>query len=131
MSKNVHDFRDTVVVVGSAILTGFMDGSPITSEPNEDKYTQHVGADGQVTYNRSANETGTFTFTLKIDSSSVPILDGLRKGDESFPVSITDSKNGITVTGEDCRIAKTPTFTRGAEVEGKEYTILAAYYKED
>ncbi|MEG0470781.1 MAG: phage protein [Solibacillus sp.] len=128
---NVFNFKDTTVVVGGTILTGYMDGTPISTEQNEDTFTQHVGADGSVTYNESANETGTFTFTLKQDSSSVPILDALLKSKNSFSVSVVDNKRGKRVSGEDCRFSRKPTFTRGAEVEGVEYTILAAAYKED
>lgn len=128
---NVFNFKDTAVVIGGNIITGFMDGTPISTEQNEDTYTQHVGADGQVTYNESNNETGTFTFTLKQDSPSVPVLSALLATKESFSVSVVDGKRNKRVSGEDCRFSRKPTFTRGAEVEGVEYTILAVAYKED
>lgn len=131
MAKDVFDFKDTTTVVASNILTGFMDGTPITVEKNEDRYAQHVGADGQVTYNRSNNNTGTATLTLKQDSPSVPVLDALLKSDESFDITLSDSKRGKSVSGENCRFANNPSFTRGAEVEGVEYTILIGDYKED
>jgi len=125
------NFKDTVAIVGGIILTGFMDGTPIEAEKNEDTFSQHVGADGSVTYNESADETGTFTFTLKQDSSVVPMLDALLKSKESFNISLNDAKRKKRVNGMDCRFAKNPNFSRGAEVEGVEYTILAAQYKED
>lgn len=125
------NFKDTTVIVGGIILTGYMDGTPIEAEENEDTFTQTVGADGTVTYNESADETGTFTFSLKQDSSVLPLLDRLRKSKEAFDVLINDSKRGKRVSGTDCRFQKTPAFSRGAEVEGVEYTILAATYKED
>lgn len=125
------NFKDTVAIVGGIILTGFMDGTPIEAEKNEDTFSQHVGADGSVTYNESADETGTFTFTLKQDSSVVPMLDELLKSKESFNVSLNDAKRKKRVSGLDCRFSKNPNFSRGAEVEGVEYTILAAQYKED
>lgn len=127
----IFNFKDTVAIVGGIILTGFMDGTPIQSEKNEDTFTQHVGADGSVTYNQSADETGTFTFTLKQDSSVIPMLDALLKSKESFNVSLNDSKRGKRVNGYDCHFSKNPDFSRGAEIEGVEYTILAAKYKED
>lgn len=125
------NFKDTVAIVGGIILTGFMDGTPIEAEKNEDTFNQHVGADGSVTYNESADETGTFTFTIKQDSSVVPMLDALLKSKESFNVSLNDTKRKKRVNGLDCRFSKNPNFSRGAEVEGIEYTILAAQYKED
>lgn len=127
----VFNFKDTVVVVGGIILTGFMDGTPISAEKNEDTFTQHVGADGSVSYIESNDNTGTFTFTLKDDSSVLPALESLRKSKESFNVTITDTKRGKRISGEDCRFAKNAPFSRGADMEGVEYTILAADYKED
>lgn len=131
MSKDVFDFKDTTTVVASNILTGFMDGTPITVEKNEDRYGQHVGADGQVTYNKSNNNTGTATLTLKQDSASVPVLDALLKSDEAFDISLVDAKRGKSINGENCRFANNPSFSRGTEVEGIEYTILIGDYKED
>lgn len=130
-NPNVFNFKDTVAIVGGTILTGYMDGTTIEAEKNEDTYTQHVGVDGVVTYNESNDKTGTFTFTLKQDSSVVPVLDALLKSKESFSVLVTDTKRGKQISGEDCRFSKNPAFTRGGEVEGVEYTILAADYKED
>ncbi|MGE7988954.1 phage structural protein [Lysinibacillus fusiformis] len=127
----IFNFKDTVAIVGGIILTGFMDGTPIEAEKNEDTFSQHVGADGSVTYNESADETGTFTFTIKQDSSVVPMLDALLKSKESFNVSLNDAKRKKRVNGLDCHFSKNPNFSRGAEVEGIEYTILAAQYKED
>lgn len=130
MAKDVFNFKDTTTVVAANILTGFMDGTPIEVEKNEDNYGQHVGADGQVTYNQSNNKTATATFTLKQDSPSVPVLDALLKGDEAFDISLIDGKRGKNIAGENCRFANNPTFTRGAEVEGVEYSILIGDYKE-
>ncbi|OXS74916.1 hypothetical protein B1B04_08490 [Lysinibacillus sp. KCTC 33748] len=127
----IFNFKDSVSVVGGIILTGFMDGTPVEAEKNEDTFSQHVGADGAVTYNESADETGTFTFTLKQDSSVLPMLDALLKSKEPFNVSITDSKRKKRVSGLNCHFSKNPTFSRGAEVDAVEYTILAAQYKED
>lgn len=131
MSKDVFNFKDTTVVIASNILTGYMDGTPIEVEKNEDNYTQHVGADGYVTYNKSNNNTATATITLKQDSASVPVLDALLKSEEAFDISIVDAKRNKNISGENCRFANNPTFTRGAEVEGVEYTILIGDYKEE
>ncbi len=125
------NFKNTTVIVGGIILTGYMDGTPIEAEKNEDTFSQHVGADGTVTYNESADETGTFTFSLKQDSSVLTLLERLRKSKEPFDVLINDNKLGKRVSGTDCRFQKNAAFSRGAEVEGVEYTILAATYKED
>lgn len=127
----VYNFKDNQVIVNGAIITGYADGDAIQAERNEDKYTQLVGADGGVTYNKSNDDTGIITLTLKPTSSSLPTLRALSKSEELFNVLIQDTKNNIRVTGEDCLIQKWPSFTRGAEASGVEIPILCAYYKED
>lgn len=112
-------------------MTGFGDGDAIAAEPNEDKWTQTVGAAGDVTYNESNNDTGTFTFKLKPDSASIPVLHQLYKSGESFDVMLHDTVLNQRITGEDCRIQKLPSFSRAEETEAREYVILAAHYKED
>lgn len=128
---SVHNFKNTLAVVAGNIITGFGDGDAIAAEPNEDKWTQTVGADGGVTYNESNNETGTFTFKLKPDSASIPVLHQLYKSGESFDVMLHDTVLNQRITGEDCRIQKLPSFSRAEETEAREYVILAAHYKED
>ncbi len=127
----VHNFKNTQAIVAGNIITGFADGDAISAEPNEDKWSQTVGADGNVTYNESNNDTATFTLKLKPESASVPVLLQLYKSGESFDVMLHDTKLNKRVTGEDCRIQKLPPFTRAEEVEALEYVILAAHYKED
>ena len=127
----VHNFKDTQVIVGGVIITGYADGDAIQAEPNEDKWTQTVGADGGVTYNESNNETGVITLTLKPSSSSIPVLRALYKSGDSFNTLIQDTANNVRVTGEDCRIQKWPAFGRAEEESGVEIPILCAYYKED
>ena len=127
----IYNFKDNQVIVNGMIVTGYADGDAIQAEPNEDKVTQLVGADGGVTYNQSNNETGLITLTLKPTSSSLPALKALYKSGELFNVLIQDTANNVRVTGEDCLIQRWPSFTRGAEAAGLEIPILCAYYKED
>lgn len=127
----VYNFKNTHVIVKGMIITGYADGDAIQAEPNEDKWTQTVGADGGVTYNESNNETGLITLTLKPSSSSLPVLKSLYKSKESFDVLIQDTSNNARVTGEDCRIQKWPAFARSEEESGVEIPILVAKYKED
>lgn len=127
----VHNFKHTQVIVAGNIITGYGDGDAISAEPNEDKWTQTVGADGNVTYNESNNETATLTLKLKPESASVPVLQQLYKSGESFDFMIHDTELNVRVTGEDCRIQKWPTFSRAEEVEAREIVILAAHYKEE
>ena len=125
-----HNFKNTIAIVDGNIITGYMDGDSISVEKNEDEVTQHVGADGSVTFNESNDNTGTIVLTIKQDSPSAPILDALRKSKRVFATEINDTANGVRVGGSQCRIVKAPARTFGAEVTGLEYTILVADYKE-
>lgn len=127
----VYNFKDNQVIVNGLIITGFADGDAIQGERNEDKVSQFVGAGGDVTYNKTNNDTGLITLTLKPTSSSLPALKALYKSEELFNVLIQDTANNVRVTGEDCLIQRWPSFARGEEASGLEIPILCAYYKED
>lgn len=131
MARAVHNFKNTTVIIAGMIGTGFADGDAIQSERNTEKYTQTVGAGGEVTYNQSNDDTGTFTFTFKPNSPVLPHIRNLYKSGEQFSVMLTDTANNVTVTGEDCVVSNLPPFSRAEEVSGVEVTILTAKYNEN
>jgi hypothetical protein len=126
----VFDFKNTSVVVNGKYLTGFMDGTAIQTEKNEDNKTPHVGADGQVTFSNSADNTGTITVTLKQTSPSLKYLIALSKYKSTlFPVKVIDHNNNkIRVGGNKCVILKTPAIEWGSEVAGVEVQFYVADY---
>lgn len=126
-----HNFKNTIVIVDSMIITGFMDSEAISTDKNEDEVSAHVGADGSVTFNESNDNTGTIAITLKQDSASAPLLDALRRSKRTFAAEVSDTANGVRISGSRCRIVKPPARAYGPEVTGLEYTILVADYKED
>lgn len=126
-----YDFKKVSVIVDGVIITGYMDGESITTEKNEDDVTTHVGAQGDVTFSESNDETGTITLNIKQTSSSAPILKTLRDGKKIFPVQIVDvNSNVVRAGGTQCRFVKPPARTWGNEVTGLEYSIYVADYKE-
>lgn len=127
MATTTYDFKKVSVIVDGAFIVGFMDGEPIQVEKNEDDITPHVGADGDVTYAESADQTGTITLTLKQTSASLPFLQQLRKSKRIFPIQIVDSNtNTYRVGGSEARIVKMPSRSWGAEVQGVEVQIHVA-----
>lgn len=123
----VYDFKKVSVIVDGVIITGFMDGEPISVSRNEDEVTPHTGADGEVTYSESADETGTITLTLKETSASLPTLTALRKSRKLFAVNINDSNTrAYKVGGTQARIMKMPDRSFGTEVQGVEVQIHVA-----
>ena len=123
----VYDFKKVSVIVDGVIITGFMDGEPISVSRNEDEVTPHTGADGEVTYSESADETGTITLTLKETSAVLPTLTALRKSRKLFAVNINDSNTrAYKVGGTQARIMKMPDRSFGTEVQGVEVQIHVA-----
>ncbi|MED5041484.1 DUF3277 family protein [Geobacillus stearothermophilus] len=122
-----YDFKKVSVIVDGTYITGFMDGEPIKVEKNEDDVVPHVGADGDVTYAESADQTGTITITLKQTSPSLPFLQQLRKSKRIFPIQIVDNNtNAYRTGGSEARVLKMPDRSWGTEVQGVEVQIHVA-----
>ena len=128
MTKTYDPKRVSVVVDGT-YLTGFMDGTFVKSEKNEDNIKAHVGADGEVTFTEVADNTGTITVTLKQNSSSLVKLSTLAKSKKLFSAQIIDQNDGsFRSGGSQCRILKTPAREFGDDVSGVEVSIYVANY---
>lgn len=124
-----YDFKKITATVANHILTGFMDGSVITIEKNEDNVTPHVGADGSVTYAESADNTATMTITLKQTSPSLPVLRGLARNKTNCPTSVINNNTGSAkYVSSYGRVLKMPGEEFGTEVSGVEVTIHIADY---
>jgi len=55
-------------------VTGFMDGTFVEAERDEDTFTKHVGATGDVTRTRNLNTSGKVTITLVAASPTNDLL---------------------------------------------------------
>jgi hypothetical protein len=129
MGVNSYDPKKVSVVVDGQFIVGYMDGTFVNAEKNEDNIVPHIGAQGDVTFGESADETGTVTLTLKQNSSSLPFLQSLSKQKRAFAVQIIDGNDGkFKAGGTECRILKTPSREFGAEVSGVEIPIYVADY---
>ena len=130
-----YDPRQVAVFINGQEIVGFAGGTFITAERSAERYGEpDVGAKGEVTWVRSADDTGTITLTLKHNSVSNAYLTELfREQDEpgaEITISVVDRnfEGDVSVGGSDCRIANLPPFTRGAEVETIEWVIRVADY---
>ena len=125
----VYDPKKVGVVVGGKYLVGFMDGTFVKTEKNEDNVKVHVGADGSVTYSEVADNTGTITVTLKQNSTSLLYLQALATMKKPFPAYVVDGNDGkYKAGGSQCRIIKTPDREFGSEVSGVEVAIHISNY---
>lgn len=129
MASTTYDFKKVTLTIDGEIMTGFMDGSVITIEKNEDDVTLHVGADSSTTWSETNDPTGTITPTFKQTSPSLVKLRRLAKAKKAFAVSLKDNNSGnLVFNSSDCRIQKTPGGEWGNEISGVEVPILMADY---
>lgn len=121
---NTYDPKDVNVVVDGTILTGFADGTFVSIEQEEENYTMHVGAQGEVSRARSHNRSGTITVTLSQDSPSNTYLNRKANSKETFSVAIVDMNTDETHGGNNCWIEKPADKEFGKEVEEREWVIV-------
>lgn len=130
-----YDPRQVAVIVSGREIVGFAEGTFIEAERSTERWSADVGAKGDVTFVRSADDTGTVTITLKHDSPSNAYLHELWRqqdepGAESITISIQDRNfdGDVGVSGSECKIVNLPPFTRGDEVEDAEWQFLLEDY---
>lgn len=77
-----------------------------------------VGADGNITVNKSANNTGKAEITLMNNSASNAVLKGLALLDGGFPIAIVDLNfaGDLGASTLYAWVENTPDFERAAEV---------------
>lgn len=129
-----YDPRQVAVFVDGQEIVGFAEGTMISVERSNPRWSADVGAKGEATAVRSADDTATATITLKHNSVSNQMLYQLwAEQDEpgrtiSFSVVDRNFDGDVSVSGSDCKIVNLPPFTRGAEVESVEWEILIFDY---
>ncbi|TQK41968.1 uncharacterized protein DUF3277 [Brevibacillus sp. AG162] len=130
MSKSTnYSFKKVSLIVAGRHHTGFMDGTPIKAERNEDGIIPHVGADGFVTFAESADESGTITVTYKQNSPALDHVRQLYKAKKPFPISLDDQNDPrVKVGGTEAVVLKLPPLERGTEITGVEVQYYVADY---
>lgn len=124
-----YDPKKVSVIVDGTYLVGFMDGTFVKAEKNEDNVKVHVGADGEVTYTDVPDNTGTITVTLKQNSSSLAKITSLAKAKKTFAAQVIDQNDGnFKAGGSECRVIKTPAREFGDDVAGVEVAIHVSDY---
>lgn len=132
---DLYDPRLVAVYVNGREIVGFAEGTFIEGERATERYGEpDVGAKGEVTWVRSANDTGIVTLTLKHNSASNGYLTNLfkRQDEPGFEITISvvdrNFDGDVGIGGSNCKIANLPTFSRGAEVENVEWVFRVADY---
>jgi hypothetical protein len=118
-----------VVVTWRGIpLAGFMDGTFVTVEADEDSTMKHVGADGRATVALNANQGAQITVTLAQSSPANDLLSAMLPNADSDSLPTGDfmikDLNGTTLCHADVAWLKRPAnVSYGKEIEGREWTF--------
>lgn len=125
-----YDAKKVNIIVDGVVLVGLASDF-VSCERNTEKRTQTVGAHGEVTTNKIADDTGKITVTLKSTSASIPWLITKYRQDRKFKVAVVDANftGDASNIGSDCSIENLPTDERGGEETEQEWVILCDNYE--
>ena len=121
---------DCSIIFDGNEMVGFADGTFVTIEREEDSFTKHTGADGEVSRTLNANRSGTVTLTLKQTSDSNRILYGLLDTDEADGSGVAELvvKDNLTnkAFASEAWIQKPPNQEYGKEQSDREWVFSCA-----
>ncbi len=95
MATKLYDPEKVVITWGTALISGFAEGTFLEATRDEDAFFKKIGADGEVSRTRNKNKGGSVTITLLQTSASNDILSAAQVADELtglgvFPLMIKD-----------------------------------------
>lgn len=107
---------------------GFMDGTFVSVEADEDAAMKHVGADGRATVALNPNRGAAVTVTIAQSSPTNDLLSALLPNAEGDSLPSGDllikDLNGTTLFhAETAWIKKVANLTFGKEIEGREWVL--------
>jgi len=118
---------DIIVQWGPTTLDGFMEGTFVNGERDEDSVTKHVGSKGTVTATLNANVSGMVACTIvQGDPTNALLLAALFKQErtgklEKRPFSITDLAGTMLVTAPNAWIRRPANAEFAKEAVGREW----------
>lgn len=120
--------RKISLIVGVKAISGFVDGTFLELDYDEDAFTKRIGADGKVTRSASSNFSGSMTITLDQASDSNDYLSGLALIDRAsgagvVPVLLRDAGGSTIATGAEAWIRKQAGTTYGNASEDRVWII--------
>lgn len=122
MSQKVrtYDPKKKNAVASGFSLTGWAEGTMIkVARTTKEKFKKHVGAAGEVSRTKVADNSGTVTLTFKQTSPANAILYGLSKLDATWPFGLFSKDDmNLTAVAAEAWIESEPD-PEIADVEGK------------
>jgi len=130
INRNVttYDPKRVIITFGGIPISGFASGTFINATPSSDRFSKVVGADGEVSRSKSADETSEVTITLLQSSLSNQYLSGVESLDRLtdkgiLPLTITDLNGGTLKFWPQAWITKAPDLGFAAEHTDREWTF--------
>lgn len=113
-----YDPTKIKVYAGGILIRDFGEDTMVKVARAVDMRSPTVGADGNLTVNKSANNTGTLEITVMNNSASNAILKGLALLDEGFPVAVVDMNfaGDLGSSSVNAWVQNIPDFTRAEKV---------------
>lgn len=127
-----YDPTKVKIVVDGHVVTGFGEDTMINVSRMEDKRDIHVGAQGETTFMKSANDAAEVTITLASNSPSNVKFRELYAQDEPFVFVVVDQNFAADVggLGSECVVQNLPDWERGNELGEREWVFIVADYEE-
>lgn len=115
-------------------LNGFADGTFVEADRDTDSFSKTVGADGEVAWLKSADDSGTIKVTVLQTSAANDVLSAELAKDELSgtnigTVFIKDLTGRTLVQGAEARLQRPAPVSLGKDIEAREWTILVAHMK--
>lgn len=128
MSSDVrtYDPKEVTFVFNGVAITGYMDGTFISIEPEGQAFEKHRGADGSIDrVNRNAYSY-TITITLKQTAPANVVLAGMKYADQQTNagaggLSISDLNGTSVFNAPVAWISQEPTVEYGDSMSGREW----------
>ena len=119
-----YDAKDVSVIVNGVYLTGFADGTFVSYEKTEDRWSISTGSMGDTARAKVNNPLGTITVTLQQTSPQVSMLNNLAKSGKLVEAGVIHKgSNTEKVGGTQCFILKEASGEYGSEISNREFTI--------
>lgn len=123
-----YNFNDVTVIVDGVFITGFADGTGVSTEKQEDNFTTKTTADGETVVSESNDKRGLITITLDQTSPSVPYLNSKANSKSEYPAWVMGA-NGEKAGGSRTRVRKTANKEFGKESSERAFEIEVMDYE--
>lgn len=134
MAVQTYNPKEVRVTVAGQIVTGYADGASVVIERGvPERYTAHVGAQGEVSRTATTNRTAKLKFTLKQTSpfnQKLQVIEATLNA-AKFPVQVSNKSDLKYVAGSsEAWIESMPNKEFGGEEQMREWVIFMADFTE-